>query len=379
MRCNLAGSCCRCPEMQDRLSYAYKHPLQSLRSYYGTVQFHGTSPVVALDRTLTYANSLQRFPYLETNPAGHAEFTEKFYTLVWEDDQGLVPIGYMSQAVVDALQETPVEIRGQMEVDLENKTVKLFHHLATEPERTALVAKLTAAWRKDDKFRILKGWRDELWPVYGRDNELLYSMERAAVGLFGSMRYGVHMTAYLLKSDETSQWPLRIWVPERSKKKASYPNMLDNTVAGGLMTGEEQFEAMIREADEEASLPENVVRTRANLQGTIAYVYVTDERSGMGDLIYPEVQWIYDLELPDDGSVIPAPKDGEVEKFTLHTVEEVKEQLARGMWKPNCAVVMVDFLIRHGIYTKANEPDLDTFVSRSHRIMPFPGPHKAYE
>ncbi|KAH8879454.1 hypothetical protein GQ53DRAFT_672043 [Thozetella sp. PMI_491] len=328
---------------------------------------------------LDLVNRVDGFPDPLTDPNAHSQFMKSVYTLVWEDGDGLVPIGYVTEEVISGLQDTAVEIRGEMVLDHQARTLKLFHQPPTEPERTALVAKLTAAWRKAEKFRLLRGWRNEPWPVYGRKGELLFSMERAAVGLFGCMRYGVHLTAFVRRTDEHSKYPFRIWVPERSHKKASFASMLDNTVAGGMMTGEEPFECIIREADEEASLPEAVVRGGAQLTGTIAYVYLTDERSGMGNLIYPEVQWIYDLELPDDGSVVPEPKDGEVEKFNLHTIEEIQEQLAVGMWKPNCAVIMLDFLVRHGVYTRENEPDWDAIFRKSHRIMPFPGPHKAYE
>ncbi len=44
---------------------------------------------------------------------------------------------------------------------------------------------------------------------------------------------------------------------------------------------------MIREADEEASLPDEVVRHGAKLTGTDCLCIVTDERSGMADLIVP--------------------------------------------------------------------------------------------
>jgi len=136
---------------------------------------------------------------------------------------------------------------------------------------------------------------------------------------------------------------------------------------------------VIREADEEASLPEEVVRAHTKAAGLISYLYVTDERSG-GEpgYIYPEVIWVYDLPLPAD-AVVPKPKDGEVEGFSLCTIDEIKEQLAQGRFKPNCAMVMLDFFARHGILTKDNEPDYDEIVRRSHRVMPFPGPHQNYQ
>lgn len=302
------------------------------------------------------------------------------YTLVWDDGNGPYPIGYLPAPVLDALMHAPSSIRGPMEFNRAARTVALFQEPSTEAERTKLVARLTAYWRANQTFRLLKGWRNELWPVYSRSGELLFSMERAAMGLFGTTRYGVHMTAFVRRNDGESKYDLRIWVPKRSSNKSTYPGMLDNTVAGGLMTNEDPFECIIREADEEASLPEDVVRTRAVETGTVTYIYITDERSGgEAGYIYPECQWVYDLELPNDGSVVPEPKDGEVDSFSLRTVEDIQEQLAKGLWKPNCAVIMLDFFLRHGIYTPGNEPYFEELRARAHRYIPFPGPHQNYQ
>ena len=301
---------------------------------------------------------------------------KRLYTLVWKDNEGAFPIGYVPLSVLEALRNTPEHIRGAMDVDDEARTILLFQEPTTEEDRTKLVGKLTAYWRENKAFRILKGWRNELWPVYGRNGELLYSVERVAMGLFGNARFGVHMSAFIRRSDADSRYDFRIWVPKRAADKSTYPSMLDNTVAGGLMTNEDPFECVIREADEEASLPEDFVRKNAKETGTITYIYITDERvGGEPGWIYPECQWVYDLELPADGSVTPCPKDGEVESFSLRTVEEIQEQLAQGLWKPNCAVVMLDFFVRHGILTPENEPYYDEIRAKSSRFIPFPGPH----
>ncbi|KAK0629932.1 NUDIX hydrolase domain-like protein [Bombardia bombarda] len=336
--------------------------------------------------TIDLVNKCDGFPQAEKEPERFAQLMEGLYTLVWEDEQGPFPIGYMPQSVVDALAQTPAELIGHMNVEPAKRTVSLFTHLKTEAERTKHIGELTAYWRTIKAFRILDGWRNELWPVYGRNGDkLLFSMERAAIGLFGTVRYGVHMTAFTRHSasddDEgrKSQYDLRIWVPKRAATKPNYPGMLDNTVAGGLMTDEDPFECIIREADEEASLPEAVMRAHAKEVGTVTYVYITDERAG-GEpgYIYPECQWVYDLELPVDGAIVPCPKDGEVESFAQYTVEEIKEQLAQGLWKPNCALVMLDFFLRHGVLTPENEPDYKALRDRAHRSIPFPGPHQTY-
>lgn len=224
--------------------------------------------------------------------------------------------------------------------------------------------------KQKDLFAVLEGWRNELYPIYGHNDtmETAISLERAASPLFGINTYGVHMTAYLNTPEG-----LKIWVPRRAKSKQTYGGMLDNSVAGGLSTGEKPFECLIREAAEEASFSEKLVRSKATPCGTVAYVHIRDERAG-GEtgLIQPECQYIYDIEI--DASVVPNPGDNEVEAFHLWTVDEVKEALADGKFKPNCAVVLLDFFIRHGILTAENEPDYLEIASRIHRKLPFPTP-----
>lgn len=296
------------------------------------------------------------------------------WTLLWEDDEGTYPIGYILDRVFRELIRVPVSIKGGMDFNEEERTIKLFQGFQTEPERTKKVAELAEYWHQKETFRLLRGWRSELWPVFGRKGELLFSMERAAMGLIGTMRYGVHMIAYI--RDESAPYGFKLWVPRRAANKSTFPGMLDNTVAGGLTTGEDPFECLIREADEEASLPEDIVRSRAKCVDVVTYIYVTEEeRVGEADFIYPECQWVYDLELPAD--VIPQPKDGEVDEFSLCDIDEVKKQLADGKYKPNCALVVIDFFIRHEILTEENEPGIADIRRRIHREMPFPGPHNS--
>ncbi|RBQ85376.1 hypothetical protein VDGD_10431 [Verticillium dahliae] len=197
-------------------------------------------------------------------------------------------------------------------------------------------------------------------------------MERSATGLFGVTRYGVHLNAFV-RCAEASHG-IKMWIARRSPTKSTFPGMLDNTAAGGLMTGEDPFECIIREANEEADLAEDVVRGQTLAAGGVTYTYITHEEAGQAGLIYPEVQWIYDLEL--QSNVVPRPKDGEVAGFELCGIEEVQHQLAHGKFKPNCALVVIDFLIRHGILTRDNEPDFNEIKLRLHRELPFPGPHK---
>jgi 8-oxo-dGTP pyrophosphatase MutT (NUDIX family) len=67
------------------------------------------------------------------------------------------------------------------------------------------------------------------------------------------------MTAYVRAKEG-----VKFWVPRRARNKQTYGGMLDNTVAGGISTGEVPFECLVREASEEASLPEDLVREGAS-------------------------------------------------------------------------------------------------------------------
>lgn len=131
-------------------------------------------------------------------------------------------------------------------------------------------------------FDILKGWRDELYAVYNSQGKLLFNVERAGSTLFGVVTYGVHLTAYV-------ENPLRVWVPRRARTKQTYGGMLDNTVAGGMSTGESARETIIREAAEEASLPEEVAQ-KAISTGAVSYFYIRDAvAGGEKGLLQPEV------------------------------------------------------------------------------------------
>ncbi|KAI9821792.1 MAG: hypothetical protein M1827_002373 [Pycnora praestabilis] len=256
------------------------------------------------------------------------------------------------------------------QVDHSARTIRLARSIegpnAVEQRSEMVAATTSTAWRTQDTFEVLRGWRDELYPVYAPRGKLLFNIERAASPLFGVVTYGVHMTAFVRGKD-----CLRIWVPRRAKDKQTYGGMLDNTVAGGISTGEGVLESLVREAREEASLPEGLVRKGAKACGTVTYFYVRDARAGgEAGLLQPECQYIYEIELGDDDR--PSPGDDEVEDFYLWDVPKVQTALRQGEFKPNCALVLLDFFVRHGILTPENEKDYIEIVSRIHRRLEFP-------
>ncbi|KAK0964222.1 hypothetical protein LTR91_018607 [Friedmanniomyces endolithicus] len=333
--------------------------------------FEAPQPISTGPRSnLDLINECDNFPYYQTNPKLFFAHINTYYALYIADYPG-TELGYILPSVAAVLRGLP-----DWRVDDHDRSLTLVTG-STETERSKIVAMTTSALRATDHFKILRGWRDELYPVYGPNRDLLFSIERAASALFGIVTYGVHMTAYTRSKRPKSEAEvggdeeeMQIWVPRRAATKQTYGGMLDNTVAGGVATGESVLEAMVRESVEEASLPEDLVRKHAEAVGAVTYFHIRDQRAG-GEtrLLQPECQYVYDLELPE--SVVPKPSDDEVEGFELMGVEEVKEALRQGEFKPNCALVLLDFFVRHGILTAKDEGYIE-MVARLHRRLEFP-------
>ena len=304
------------------------------------------------------------FPYYENDPQNYM----RLRSACWEFhlEEGSNPYGYITQSVVEKM---PWDHR-LWHIDGERRCVRPAPEPSTLTQENVIRETLERAKAKD-VFQVLRGWRNELYPIHGpySSKNPTVSMERAGSALFGINSYGVHLTAY----ENSASQGMKVWVPRRARNKQTYGGMLDNTVAGGLSTGEKPFECVIREAAEEASFSEQLVRSNAKSCGTVSYFHIREARAGgEAGLLQPECQYVYDMEIGAD--IIPKPGDNEVEDFYLWTVDEVKRALAEGQFKPNCAAVLLDFFIRHGILTAENEKDYMEIVSRLHRKLPFPTP-----
>ncbi|GAA5843517.1 hypothetical protein JCM11251_001642, partial [Rhodosporidiobolus azoricus] len=220
-------------------------------------------------------------------------------------------------------------------------------------------------------------WRDEEYTIWGPppvleagDNPLpgsneAFRMERSACALFGLATFGVHCTAYV----EEEGRPLRLWVPRRSPTKQTWPSMLDNTVAGGITAGDSPRQSIIRECAEEASLPPAYVAPRILQTGVLVYNYRTNQ-----GYLQPEVQYVYDLKLEGDVKPTTNPEDGEVAGFELMEVEEVVRRMVAGEFKPNCALVLIDFFLRRGLLKFESDSRYLEIATRLRRQLVLPGP-----
>ena len=227
-------------------------------------------------------------------------------------------------------------------------------HVASLDDRNRALDAAAKALRNKGVIRRLHGERFDIRPSLG-DNPLC-QLDRSAMPYFGFRSWGVHMNGYVRKSDG-----IHMWVAHRAKDKPTYPGMLDNMVAGGQPAGLGFLENMIKECAEEAGIPENLAK---NLQpvGTVSYLYETDEG------LKPDVMVNYDLELPAD--FVPRRTDGEVERFELLPLAAVAKTVRTSFdFKFNCALVIIDFLIRHGFLTADNEPDYCQLTTGLHRNL----------
>ncbi|KAL3853172.1 hypothetical protein ACJMK2_016737 [Sinanodonta woodiana] len=223
--------------------------------------------------------------------------------------------------------------------------VYLLEKYQSVEEKNEVMKHVLEDLRKKNGLVSLRGWRNETYDIRcKRSDPMMMKMERSGCCLFGTIQYGVHINGYFY--DKAGQ--LMMWLGRRSKTKPTYPNMLDNMCAGGLSSGLGIMECAIKECQEEASVEDRYLRNLKSV-GCISYCY-EDSRG-----VHPECQFVFDLELSEDFE--PNNTDGEVGSFSLHTIEEVKTLIVLDEFKPNCALVILDFLMRHGIVTPDNEPN----------------------
>lgn len=197
---------------------------------------------------------------------------------------------------------------------------------------------------------VISGWRDEIYPVLTSfHEEPVLLMERAASVYFGIKAYGVHMNGYV----EDQKGNKLMWVARRSKNKPTWPGKLDHIVAGGQPYGLSPMENLVKECEEEAGI-DACLANQAVPVGAVSYC--TEQKHGLKR----DVLFCFDLRLPSDFT--PVVNDGEVEEFYKMTMDEVQSIVQRtegDTYKDNCNLVVVDFMIRHGIITPDTPGYLD--------------------
>jgi 8-oxo-dGTP pyrophosphatase MutT (NUDIX family) len=213
------------------------------------------------------------------------------------------------------------------------------------PDPSARTAAVERALRPLADAGALPGWRDEPYEVAAWPGApVLFVMERAAVPKFGIVATGIHVNGIVRDADGG----VRMWIGRRALNKANSPGKLDQLVGGGKPAGASVRETLLKEGAEEADLPE-AVAGRAVPVGAITY------RTERSEGLRRDVLYVFDLELPENA--VPRNTDGEISEFYLWPLQRVIETVREtDEFKFNCALVVIDFLIRHG-HIGPDEPD----------------------
>jgi len=204
--------------------------------------------------------------------------------------------------------------------------------------------------------QVIRAYLDEPYPVTDGDrNAAIMTLDRSAAAFFGIRCFGQHLNGYVRKNDG-----IHLWIARRARDRHIEPGKLDNMVAGGLPWHTSLEENLIKECAEEAGMSASLAR-HSRAVGTVSYL--AESVNG----IKPDTLYCYDIELPEDFT--PVCTDGEVESFHLIPVEEVMQIIHDSEdFKPNCNLVILDFLVRHGLLDPEEKGYTD-LVSRLHRKL----------
>ena len=234
--------------------------------------------------------------------------------------------------------------------DFTDREIQLKSNVRGFAERTRVMDKVARTLRDRG---LIAGWRDEMYPAAPKFGDpAVFDIERAAVPFFGICGYGVHINGWV----KTEDGPM-MWIGRRSLTKPTGPGLLDQVVAGGLPSGMALMENVIKECEEEASIHADLARQAVSV-GTVSYI--TEREEGLRH----DVLFNYDLLLPTNFS--PVNEDGEVAEFMLWPMAQVYEEVGHeGVFKFNAALVVIDFLVRHG-FVDPESPGYTDVVSGLH-------------
>jgi len=213
---------------------------------------------------------------------------------------------------------------------------------ACAPDITAgddgIVLAPDAAWRLNE-IAVAAGIppRGENFDVRAApEGEVLAVLDRGALPAFGVIGVGAHLNGLVERADG-----LHLWVAKRAADKKLDPGKLDHLVAGGVPAGLTPAQTLVKEAAEEAGLPETLA-AQALPVGRFAYNMEREEG------LRRDVIFAFDLVLPEDFT--PLAVDGEVEAFELWPIERALEEVATTQnFKFNVNLVLIDLFIRRGL------------------------------
>ncbi|KAK3382540.1 hypothetical protein B0T24DRAFT_661235 [Lasiosphaeria ovina] len=182
----------------------------------------------------------------------------------------------------------------------------------------------------------------------------------------GLVTTGVHLNIYTANK----HGEIKLWVARRGQDRANSPSMLDQCVAGGMETGDDgPLAALRREAREDAGLVDDLLAV-VEAAGTVSFSDIAGDTASCVDRGRPApgARYVFDLEVPEDMQL--RPNEAGIAGFELMGLEEARRALLAREFKPNCGLVMLDFLVRK-VAIAADYPQYEAIVEGLHRYLPF--------
>ncbi|MBV9538317.1 MAG: DUF4743 domain-containing protein [Acidisphaera sp.] len=185
--------------------------------------------------------------------------------------------------------------------------------------------------------RGLFRWRREEFDIRADpDGPVLARVDRGALPKLGVMSVGVHVNGLVRRHDG-----VHVWVGHRALSKALDPGKLDQIVAGGVPAGMTAQQTLVKEADEEAGMPAELI---AQARHVARITYAHERAEGLRR----DVLLCYDVDLPD--SFQPHPNDDEVDRFELWPIARLLQTVRdTDDVKFNVNLVLIDLFRRLGL------------------------------
>ncbi|WP_346344455.1 NUDIX hydrolase [Gluconobacter wancherniae] len=179
---------------------------------------------------------------------------------------------------------------------------------------------------------------NELFDVRDDEDNVIGQIDRGAIPLFGLPAEGIHLNGLVNTPDG-----LKIWIARRSASKRLDPCKLDHIVAGGMSAGLTATETLIKEAHEEAGIPEAIAQKSV----PVARIQYALERA---EGLRRDILHCFDLYLPNN--FVPVAEDGEVESFHLESLSDIFCRVRdTNDFKFNVNLVLIDLFIRQNFFS----------------------------
>jgi 8-oxo-dGTP pyrophosphatase MutT (NUDIX family) len=175
---------------------------------------------------------------------------------------------------------------------------------------------------------IVRAWRSEQLDVRSDDGEPMATIERAACRALGIETRSVQLNAF--RPDGS------VVVARRAAHKLSDPDRWDNLAGGMIAAGEQDHEALAREAYEEAGLKLEHLPIERGSRFRV-------QRMVAEGLMIETVQ-VFDVRLPAD--FVPANLDGEVAAFETRPVGAAVDAIEQGDFTLQASMAIMDWLRR---------------------------------